>query len=132
MVENAGHASTPPWGTDCFAFQHLQATEGEWLFWLLAEQQRATLDQVMANQNTANQQMWGRVAQFLTSQALKVGQTRAAVAKPGPNPGMRSQKMMTDNNLVAFSNSFERTAIVAGCPTMQWSAILIPCLIGPT
>lgn len=40
--------------------------------------------------------------------------------------------MMKDDDPEAFINAFKRTTIGTECPSLQWSTILIPCLIGPS
>lgn len=62
MLENAGNASAPTGGFDEAAHWQPQMMEAELLFHLLADQHRSSLDQVAANQNAANQQMWNQVA----------------------------------------------------------------------
>lgn len=84
---------------------------------MLADQHQASLDQIAANQNTANQQMWDQVAQVLASQ-------QAALRALG------LQKMTLEDDLEALINAFEWTVVAAGWPPAHWSAILIPCLIG--
>lgn len=71
-------------------YRQQKAAEGEWLFRLLAEQQRVVLDQVVANQNMANQQMWDRVAQLLALQTPTETPPGAPADIPNPLPGMRA------------------------------------------
>lgn len=46
-------------------------------------------------------------------------------------PLVKVQKMMPEDDLEAFLNTFESTATAAGWAHHQWAAVLIPCLIGP-
>lgn len=68
MVENACTAPAPPGGAREMTGQQPQPMEGERLFRLLTDQHWVSLDQVAANQNSSNQQIWNWVAQLLASQ----------------------------------------------------------------
>lgn len=48
----------------------------------------------------------------------------------GPKSGIQAQKMMKNGDPEVFINAFERTVVAPD--EAQWSAILIPCLIGPS
>lgn len=37
---------------------------------------------------------------------------------------------MSEDDHEVFMNAFEQTTVAAGWPPSQWSAVLIPCLIG--
>lgn len=50
MMENAGMGVTPPLGVDWATIQQQLASECDCLFCMMAEQQRATIDQVLAKQ----------------------------------------------------------------------------------
>lgn len=98
-----------------WAEQQQEAAESKRHFSMMAEQQRATLNQVMVEQATANQQLWDGMAQLLITQTTK--QTSEAGAHGGvlsPNPSMRIPKMTKDEYSESFLNTFEPMATVAG------------------
>lgn len=109
-----------------------QATENDRLFQMLAEQQKDVLAQVLAEQVTANQQVWDHVAQSLAVQRLAEQPKETTLGTmTTPQPLIKVQKMTPDDNLDTFVNAFERTAIAAIWPKAQWATVLIQYLIRP-
>lgn len=62
MVEDMNNAPAPPGGAEETTGEPPQPMEAKWLFHLFAGHHWASLDQVVASQNAANQQMWDQVA----------------------------------------------------------------------
>lgn len=89
------------------------------------------LEKVVADQNAINQQMWDRVAQLVAFQQQASAPMAPAMTGPQLLSGVRAQNMTPEDDPEAFINSFERTAVADRWPPAPWSAILIPCLIGP-
>lgn len=85
-------------GAEGATYQQQQSMERVSIFWFLAEQHRASLDQVTANQNKVNQQMWDQVAQLLASQQLALAWAWVATANTHLPSGMRAQKMTPAND----------------------------------
>lgn len=75
--------------------------------------------------------MWDRVVQLLASQNNTQPPAPPPVPTTPSNSGVRAQKVMPNNDPEGFLNTFEWMVMTAGWPTSQWSAILVPCLIGP-
>lgn len=93
MVENAGNAPMFPGDSKGSVPQPAQATDGERLFMILADQHRASLDQVDASQAMAYQQMWNRVAQLMLSQQPAPALTASASTRQDLLSSMWLQKM---------------------------------------
>lgn len=107
VMENAGNAPTLPCRADEIAGRQSQPAKAERLFHLLADQHQASLVQVAANQNAANQQIWDQVAQLLMSQQPPPAPVTPATARPWLPSGVRAQKMTPEDDPEAFMNAFE-------------------------
>lgn len=94
LVENVGRGAGAQAVCDWAILQQQQAAKNDRLFQMLAKQQKAILNQVMASQAAANQQLWDQVAQSLATPRRSEGPrglTAGTVA--APQLSIKTQKM---------------------------------------
>lgn len=75
---------------------------------MLAEQQRATIDQVKAGQAVANQQLWEHMSQLMAVRPANEKTPQGTTTAPSnPNSALRIPKMIKEDDPEAFINAFE-------------------------
>lgn len=106
LVENAGtRAKGPGSWREWIAAQHRQQTvDQQWLFQLLAEQQRILLDQMASSQVQMNAQLWEQV----TKSMAQVGAcTQSGEGGQRSNLAIKVQKMTAYDDLEVYFNAFK-------------------------